>query len=259
MIDLPASAIFAEALAERRILAAATVAALSGLVRGFSGFGGAMIYVPLIAAIYDPRIAAVTLLLVDFLSSTPFAVPEVRRCHWREVLPIAIATAASIPLGTLLLIALDPVVLRWGIAALVLGLLAVLMSGFRYRGEARLPATLGVGFFAGIGAGAAQIAGPPVIIYWLSRGQSASTLRANLMVYFFFCGAVLIVSYAAQGLFTARTIALSLLLGVPYLLGVAIGARTFRGASDRLYRRIAYLIIAFAALLSLPALDPLFR
>ncbi len=35
------------------------IAALSGLVRGFSGFGSALIYMPLMAAIYDPRIAAV--------------------------------------------------------------------------------------------------------------------------------------------------------------------------------------------------------
>ncbi len=66
-----------------------------GLVRGFSGFGSAMIYMPLIAAIYDPRIAAVTLLLVDFISGTPFAIPEVRRCTWREVLPLSIAMAVA--------------------------------------------------------------------------------------------------------------------------------------------------------------------
>ena len=64
-------------------------------MRGFSGFGGALIYMPLIAAIYDPRIAAVTLLLVDFVGSTPFAIPEVRRCTWREVLPISIAMAVD--------------------------------------------------------------------------------------------------------------------------------------------------------------------
>ena len=85
MIDLPNSATFAAALAEPRIFAAMAVAALAGLTRGFSGFGGAMIYMPLIAAIYDPRIAAVTILLVDFVSATPFAIPEVRRCTWREV------------------------------------------------------------------------------------------------------------------------------------------------------------------------------
>jgi uncharacterized membrane protein YfcA len=259
VIDLPDSATFAAALAERRIFAAAAVAATAGLVRGFSGFGGAMIYMPLVAAIYEPRIAAVTLLLTDFLSSTPFVIPEVRRCTWREVAPISIAMAATVPLGTYLLIALDPIALRWIIAGLVLGLVAVLVSGWRYRGPSTLPITAGVGAIAGVGAGAAQIAGPPVILYWLSRGNNAVTLRANLMVFFLFCGIVLVTWYAAQGLFTAQTIALSLMFGVPYLVGVGVGSRFFHGTSDRLYRNVAYAICTLAALLSLPVLDGLLR
>ena len=259
VIDFPDSATFAAAFADRRFLAAATVAATAGLVRGFSGFDGAMIYMPLIAAVYEPRMAAVTLLLVDFLSSTPFAMFELRRCTWREVLPISIAMAVTVPLGTHLLVVLDPVVLRWVIAMLVIGLLLVLMSGWRYRGPSSLPITASVGMIAGVGAGVAQIAGPPVILYWLSRGNSVITLRANLMVFFLFCGIALIAVYGAQGLFTARSIALSLLLGVPYIAGVGIGSYFFRGTSDQLYRRIAYAICALAALLSLPVLDPVLR
>ena len=129
MIDLPDSATFAAALAERRIIVAMAVAALAGLVRGFSGFGGAMIYMPLVAAIYDPRIAAVTILLVDFvvhLAVRRFA--EMRRCNWREVVPISIAMAVGVPFGTWALIALDPIVLRWCIAIVVLSLLPPLAS-----------------------------------------------------------------------------------------------------------------------------------
>lgn len=259
MIEFPDSATFAAAFHDGRFLAAAGIAAMAGLVRGFSGFGGAMIYMPLIAAVYEPRIAAVTLLLVDFLSSTPFVPFEFRRCTWREVLPISAAMAATVPLGTYLLVALDPIVLRWIIAILVIGLILILMSGWRYRGRSSLPITTGVGMIAGIGAGAAQIAGPPVILYWLSRGNSAVTLRANLMVFFLFCGIALIAVYGWQGLFTAHSIALSLMLGVPYIAGVGAGAYFFRGTSDQLYRRIAYAICALAALLSLPLLDPYLR
>ena len=259
MIDFPSSAAFAEVLADRRTIAAAVVAATAGLVRGFSGFGGALIYMPLAAAIYDPKIAAVTLLLSDYFSSTPFALFQLRRCTWSEVLPIAIATALTIPLGTYLLIVLDPIVLRWTIAILVMALLAILMTGWRYHGPSTLPITATVGMVAGVGAGASQIAGPPVIFYWLSRGNNAMKLRANLMVYFLLCGSTLIVVYGWKGLFTAEMIALSLMLGAFYVAGVAGGSFFFRGASDRLYRNVAYAIIALAALVSLPVLDPILR
>ena len=145
MIELPDSATFASALTERRFLVAVAVSALAGLVRGFSGFGGAMIYMPLIAAVYDPRIAAVTILLVDFVSTTPFAIGEVRRCVWREVIPISIAMAVGVPFGTWALLVLDPIVLRWAIAILVLSLLPLLASGWRYHGAPRMPVTFAVG------------------------------------------------------------------------------------------------------------------
>jgi uncharacterized membrane protein YfcA len=259
MIDLPDSATFATIFSERRLLLAAAVAGLAGLVRGFSGFGGAMIYMPLIAAIYDPRIAAVTILLVDFVSSTPFAIPEFRRCNWREVVPLAIAMAVGVPFGTWVLIMLDPIILRWCVALLVLSLVPVLASGWRYHGAPRLPVTAAVGLFSGFAAGAVQIAGPPVILYWLGGGHSMAKVRANLMVFFLICGVVLIAAYAWQDLFTPQTLALSLPLGLPYLLGVGMGSRFFHGASDRLYRVVAYVIIAAAALASLPILDPILR
>ncbi len=259
MIDLPDSSAFAAILAERRFIAAAAIAALSGVVRGFSGFGSAMIYMPLMAAVYGPRVAAITLLLVDFVSSTPFAIPEFKRCVWREVLPVTIAMAVGVPLGTWALVALDPGVLRWTIAIMVLGLVAVLASGWRYDGAPRLPVTLGVGLFSGVGAGAVQIGGPPVVLFWLSRGSNAVTMRANLMVFFALSEIALIVSYAVEGLFTTQWLALSVLLGIPFAIGVALGARFFRGASDQLYRRVAYAIIAFAAIASLPVLDPILR
>jgi uncharacterized membrane protein YfcA len=167
--------------------------------------------------------------------------------------------AAAVPFGTWALVALDPIVLRWLIAILVFGLVIVLASGWRYRGEPRLPVALGVGAFAGASAGAVQIGGPPVVLYWLSRSNTAITMRANLMVFFTFCGIALVTSYAIEGLFAAQSLALSLLLGIPYILGVGTGALFFRSTSDRFYRRIAYAIIALAALLSLPVLDPILR
>jgi uncharacterized protein len=259
VIDLPNSATFAAALAEPRIFAAMAVAALAGVTRGFSGFGGAMVYMPLIAAIYDPRIAAVTILLVDTVSATPFAIPEVRRCTWREVGPLSVAMAAGLPIGVWLLIVLDPIMLRWFIAVMVLSLVPLLASGWRYHGAPRLPMTIGVGLFSGVTAGAVLIAGPPVILYWLGGGNSAKVVRANLMVFFMTCDILLVAIFGFASLFEARPLALSLLLGVPYLAGMGVGSYFFHGASDRLYRNIAYVIIALAALTSLPILDPILR
>jgi len=250
---------FAAVVADRRFIAAAAISALSGLVRGFSGFGSALIYIPLISAVYEPRIAAATLLLIDFTSSTPFAIRELPRCDWREVLPILLSAGAMILVGALALIFVDPIVLRWVIAALVIILLLILASGWRYHGKPTLPAMLLVGASSGLGSGAVQIAGPPVIIFWLGGQHHAATVRANLMVFFMAMSVISCVTYLAQGLLTREVVVLSLCLGPPFLVAMWVGVRFFHTASATTYRWIAYGIVALAAVVSVPLLDGLVR
>jgi len=248
---------FSAAFADRRFTAAVAIAALSGFVRGFSGFGSALIYIPLIAAVYEPRIAAPTLLLIDLAGSAPFTIRELPRCNWREVVPVTAAAALAVPLGTMALIFVDPSGLRWFIALLVLGLLAVLASGWRYQAKPSLPVSIAVGLFAGFGSGAVQIAGPAVIVFWLGGASNAATVRANLMVFFLLMGFITGMAYAAQGIITADVLALAILLGVPFMGAMWAGARWFHGASEAAYRRAAYLIIVVAAIVSLPVWDRL--
>jgi uncharacterized membrane protein YfcA len=251
--------LLADAMADRRFWLAFAISALSGLVRGFSGFGSAMIYMPLIAAIYDPRVAAVTLLLIDTLSTAPITIGSFGRCAWREIVPMFAACALAIPFGAMALVAVDPVLLRWFMACTVFVLLGVLMTGWRYHGTPTLPMTLAVGAYSGFSGGAVQIAGPPVVLYWLGSGNDVATLRANLLVYFLLMDIALCVVYAAKGLFTAELVMTALVLAVPFLVMVGAGVYLFRGTSDALYRRVAYAIIALSALVSLPLLDPWLR
>ena len=258
-MTFPDSALFAAAVENPRFWVALAITVVAGLVRGFSGFGSAMIYIPLVSAVYSPRVAAVTLLLIDTIGAAPFSVRALTQCTWREVLPIYVAAAIAVPIGTMALLIVDPIALRWCVSILVLSLLGVLMSGWRYHGRPSLPATVGVGLFSGFGGGAAQIAGPAVIIYWLSTSNHFHTVRANLLVYFLLLDVTLCVSYFVQGLFTPELIALALLLGLPFFAATWTGATMFHGTSDLLYRRIAYLIIAIAAFVSLPLFDRWFH
>lgn len=210
---------------------------------------------PLISAVYGPRVAAPTLLLIDTICALPFALQAMPQCNWREVAPVSLAAAVALPFGAMALVLVDPLSLRWFIAALVLIALVTLVAGWRYRGRPTLLASLGVGALAGFGGGAVQIGAPPLLVFWLGGSNNAVTVRANIMVYFIAQGALSMVMYFFSGLFSAQTIALSLLLGLPFAVAMAGGALWFHGASDALYRRVADLIIALAALVSLPVFD----
>lgn len=259
MIDLPDSSTFAALFADPRVFAAIAVSILAGAVRGFSGFGSALIYVPLISAIYDPRTAAVTFLLIDVATGIAILPTVWRQAAWREVFPLAAAAIVAGQFGILILQYADPVALRWGIAVVVLAVLAVLMSGWRYHGRPMLPVTLAVGLLAGLLGGAVQIVGPPVILYWLGSATAAAVVRANFSAFFALFAWALFASYIARGLLAPHLIALACILGPVQILSLTTGTRLFHLASAQTYRRVAYVIILTGALVSMPALDPLFR
>ena len=257
MIDPQTIALFQAAVADPRFPIAIGIAALAGLVRGFSGYGSALVYMPLMSAVYGPTVAAPTLLLIDSICSLPFALHAMPQCNPREVAWVSVGGAVALPFGVMALVWVDPLTLRWFIAALVVAALIALVAGWRYHGRPTLPASLGVGVLAGFGAGAVQIGAPPLLIFWLGGANNAATVRANIMVYFIMQGALLLVMYFFSGLFGAQAIVLSLLLGLPFALAMAGGAYWFHGSSDAHYRRAAYFIIGLAALVSLPVFDGL--
>jgi uncharacterized protein len=259
MIDLPGISTFAVVLNDDRFAIAAGISVLAGLVREFSGFGSALIYVPLIAAVYDPRVAAATLLLIDFVSGFPFAIAAFPYCNWREVVPITIAAMIAVPFGTMALLFIDATILRWIVAAVVLIAVSIIAAGVRYRKPHTGSVTAAVGFASGFFGGAFQMDGPPVVIYWLGGANVASVVRANLMVFIVLNGATMCIAYLISGLLTSEVIVLSVLLGLPFITAMRFGASFFQLVSEQGYRRFAYLIIAASAIVSLPVFDGLIR
>ena len=155
------------------------------------------------------------------------------------------------------LVYVDAILLRWFIVALVLVALVALIAGWRYHGKPTVPASLATGAFAGFGGGAVQIAAPPLLIFWLSGANKAATVRANIMVYFLPQAVLAMAMYYWSALFTGETIMLAVLLGLPFALAMAAGVYSFHGSSEALYRRVAYVIIAFAGVVSMPVFDAL--
>src|SRR5215510_6738863 len=82
----------------------AVTAAVAGLVRGFSGFGSAMIFVPVASALTSPHTAVVMIFVCDTVLTVPLVIAAVRTCVWREVIPLAAGALATVPLGIWLLV-----------------------------------------------------------------------------------------------------------------------------------------------------------
>jgi uncharacterized protein len=234
------------------VLWLAIAAAVAGLVRGLSGFGSAMIFVPIAGALTSPSTAVVLLFVTDELLTLPMVVAATKRCSWREVLLLAAGAACTVPVGVWLLVVLDPTLMRWVISSLILVLVAVLASGWRWRRPPSQVSTVAVGGASGLTGGMTGLGGPPVILFWMAGQDGPAQVRANIIVFLTFTGVFNFVGYVVGGLITDERVALGLALTPAYGLALLLGVWLFRFATPRFFRGLALGLCALAALTGMP-------
>jgi uncharacterized protein len=240
-------------------IAICAIAFVSGTARGFSGFGSALIFMPLASSFAAPRLVAALLLIIDFVAAAPL-LPNAWKQADRKATAVMVAGALiGVPIGTYFLSRLEPVTTRWIISGFVFALLLLLLSGWRYRSKDHHALSVGIGGLSGFCSGLAQTGGPPIVGYWLGRPLPSVIARANILLFFGASDFFSLVSYSLSGLITVDAIRFSLLVGPVYGIGVWFGARLFGRAGERIFRAICYALIAAAVVVGLPALDGVLR
>ncbi len=240
-------------------IAICVIAFVSGTARGFSGFGSALIFMPLASSMAAPQLVAALLLIIDFVAAMPLIPNAWKHADRKATAVIVFGALIGVPIGTYFLTVLDPVTTRWIISVFVFALLLLLLSGWRYRGKEHAAISVGIGGLSGFCSGLAQTGGPPIVGYWLGRPVASSIARANIMLFFGASDFFSVVSYSLTGLITSDAILFSLVVGPIYAIGVWLGAQLFGRASEALFRAICYALIAAAVLIGLPALDGVLR
>src|SRR5215470_12426298 len=240
-------------------IAICAIAFVSATARGFSGFGSALIFMPLASSMAAPRLVAALLLIIDFVAAAPL-LPNAWRQADRKAAAVMVAGAlVGVPVGTYFLTRLDPVTTRWIISGFVAALLVLLLSGWRYRGKEHASIAVGIGSLSGFCSGLAQTGGPPIVGYWLGRPIKPEVARANIVLFFAGSDCFSLVSYVAAGLINADAVRFALLVGPVYAIGLGVGALLFGRASERIFRAICYALIALAVIAGLPILDGVLR
>jgi uncharacterized membrane protein YfcA len=240
-------------------IAICAIALVCGTARGFSGFGSALIFMPLASSIAAPRLVAALLLIIDFVAAAPLVPNAWKHADRKATAVIVLGALIGVPIGTWFLSRLEPVTTRWIISGFVTALLLLLLSGWRYRGKDHAALSIAIGGLSGFCSGLAQTGGPPIVGYWLGRPIASVVARANIMLFFGASDFFSVVSYSLTGLITLDAIKFSLVVGPVYAIGVLLGARLFGKASEALFRAICYALIALAVITGLPALDGVLR
>ncbi|QZD94011.1 sulfite exporter TauE/SafE family protein [Qipengyuania gelatinilytica] len=235
--------------------AAAVVVALlaafgSAFVRGLTGFGMAILIVPVLALALSPVDAV---LLTNFLSVF-IGMSEIRRLlrsaeksAWIIIALVAVTT----PVGLYLLTITSPAIARVVIAFIALSAFVAILLPRRGALDHHPATTGGVGILSGLMTGYAGMPGPPVVPYYVGRDIPRETAKASMLLIFTCASTTGLLSGAAIGVLDWSLLLLAALLFPAVLLGNWLGNKASGRIEDRTWRICVGLVLGTAALAAL--------
>lgn len=225
---------------------------VAGIVRGFTGFGTALVFVPVAGIFLAPQVVVGVITLTGIASTSALLPRAWGQADRAEVAVLALAALVTVPAGLWLMERLDPVTIRWIVAVVAALTLGALVAGWRFSGIVSRPVLIAIGGVAGMIGGLTGLTGPVVILFYLAGQSAAQSVRANTILFLAALDVVVVANLLLRGAVDVRVFLLALTLALPYLITSLIGQSLFDPRHERLYRWVAYAVIAIAVLSGLP-------
>jgi len=215
------------------VVIAATLAVAAG-IQVTMGFGFALVAIPIVAVVDDPKVAVVLI--------TAVGVPMTlwNTCRWRrhlrvrEMLTVAVASLVGMPLGAFVLTRAPDRALTLTIGVVVLVLTAWLWRGLRLPPGPRTEVSAGV--VSGALATSTGTNGPPLVIAFQATGMEREPFRATLAGCFLVQGLVALCIFWANDLVT-NDVGRAFVVGMPaVVVGTIVGERLTARLHGRAFR-----------------------
>ena len=226
---------------------------LGGVLRGFVGFGGALIIIPVLATIFTPSEAVAMHLMMEIPGTLQLLPVAWRQSDKQAVSPTLMAIIIGTPLGAYLLANLDPQPMRIGISLMVLIIVGLLARDWRYPGHIGRGIMAGAGIVGGFTQGSTGMGSPPMVVVLMSRTDGNDTTRGNVLAVATGLIVVAVPMQWAYGLLTAKSVFFGLLAGPAYVLATYMGSRFYAYRGDRIYRNAVLVLLAAIAVYTLIA------
>jgi uncharacterized membrane protein YfcA len=223
-----------------------------GVIRGYSGFGFAMICVILFSFVYPPSVITPLILCLEIPVSTWLFYKVRRQVGWKSLKILFISSMVTIPIGSFALTSVPVSLLRTFLSVTVL-LLCLGLLIKKQTARATGPATtVAVGMFSGFLTGIAAIGGPPVILFYISSNRSVAISRASMIAFFLVVDCMALVSCLWYGLLDYQILVLSAKMLIPLSAGIWIGNYLFgKFLNEEKFKRQAIILLMILAFISL--------
>lgn len=224
---------------------------ISGILRGFTGFGFSLFSVPILSIIISPSIAIPTLMGLQVLSGLLTLRNDLPHIAWNSVIPLLASSLLTVGIGAALLNYLPNNIVRIAIGLTVFMAVAALMTGFRLSRIPGPSVKLLTGAMSGFLNGMVAMGGPPLAIYFLSGPFTSKASRASMAFLFMFMGAMSLgFTIFLADIPASIWVTIPLLL-TPLVAGTWVGSKLFNKTSEQVYRRATFAVLIAVAAISL--------
>jgi uncharacterized protein len=230
---------------------AALMTFIASAVRGLTGFGMAIILVPLLGMIIPPAQAVILAILLQVMIGPVEIRKSLTHCERPSTFIIAGAAVLATPVGLWLLTLSTPDTARLIIAGIAIAAFVLVIIPKSPHGRPGLPLTVGTGITAGLLTGFAAMPGPPVVPYYLQGSVTPQTARASMMTIFFATAIAGTFASFASGMASGGVIMMAAILLGPMLLGNYLGSKAFGRISPLVWRSCVAVLLGMAGMSAL--------
>ncbi|WP_420403767.1 TSUP family transporter [Nisaea sp.] len=224
---------------------------LGGIVRGFTGFGFALIVISALLLVADPVSVVPLALILDLLAGFTLLPQNYREVHWAGIRQLVLGSVIGVPAGFACLLLVEPEPMKIAIYLGILVSVLLIARGFRLASVPGNGMLAGTGVVSGFMSGAAGVPGPPMVLLYLSSPLPVSITRATGIAFFIATDILALALAAYKGLIDADMLIRSAALVPVMAAGTAIGHRLFGVTRPDLVKRAAILLLGLLAIVGI--------
>lgn len=216
-----------------------SVIAVAYFIRGVTGFGSALVAVPLLAFFYPLQVIVPLILTLDFIASLALGSASAKQADWTEIkrlLPFSVMGAAF---GVFALIRFPSLLVLVAMGIFVMYFGTRNMLGIQSNGQVSALWAIPAGLIGSTAGALFGTGGPPYIIYLTHRLQDKMAIRATFSWLFVIDGGLRLTLFFATGLLTSADTQIAIAMAIlPMAAGLYIGNKVHLNISSETMFRI---------------------
>ena len=226
-------------------IAASLIIFIAFFIRSLTGFGSALVSIPLLAMIFDLKFAVPLEALLEIGLSVLLLRNVYQSISKTTLIPLIIGTIIGSLMGAYILHSFANIYLKKALGVVVILFVLNLLAGKTGNNIKLLSSGWGVlaGGIGGVFGGIFGTSGPAFVMYLTYKLNTKGVLRASLIGLFAIDYSWRAVVYAATGLVTMEILKFALLLTSALILGTILGHKIHFKISEVRFRQIVSIVL----------------